>query len=465
MTNNTNTAPNTPANIIYRTTRVPLFPKQYEFLRDPKRENMYVGGIGAGKSVALCWALFIESSRPNNECILMRRTLKSLKSTTLPLLLSGANPILPRGGYVLNKGDMTIKINGGGIIYVLGLENVETIRSINAGGIFLDEAIEFDEEQYTELMMRLRNPNGTRRMWAVTNPSTPSHFLYKRFFTDTYKRLQKRKVVTAPSYENTLLPQDYLDDFNNLDDVTRKRMVEGQWLQRSGLVYPNFDRKVHVRKLEKTGYESYYFAIDYGQTHPSGLLLAGVSKGRVYILEEFCESDCSMTTLREKIKSVHERYPNCTLLYDPSAKVIANDLSQIGIFLKKANNDVPVGINRVRTNLNSIDGEPGILVDESCVNLIREFESYQYKAQSEAVLKINDDLCDCARYILNEIEDDKGSYIYPRMDHTDNESREDKADRIEKLKLYNQKSDTEAFLDELGVEGLQMPNEDFTDYK
>ena len=212
-------------NVIYRTTQVPLFPKQYEFLRDPKRENMYVGGIGAGKSVALCWALFIESSRPNNECILMRRTLKSLKSTTLPLLLSGANPILPRGGYVLNKGDMTIKINGGGIIYVLGLENVETIRSINAGGIFLDEAIEFDEEQYTELMMRLRNPNGTRRMWAVTNPSTPSHFLYKRFFTDTYKRLQKRKVVTAPSYENTLLPQDYLDDFNNLDDVTRKRMV------------------------------------------------------------------------------------------------------------------------------------------------------------------------------------------------------------------------------------------------
>ena len=433
---------------------VPLFRKQYEFISSPAKETFFVGGVGSGKTLALAWSLFMEASKPHNECILMRKTLKSLKSTTLPILLKGSNPVMPHGSYKLNKADNIIEVNGGGIIYCLGMEHVETIRSINAGGIFLDEAIEFTKEEYHELLMRLRNVNGSRIMRCVSNAADPSHFLYKHFFVERMKNgdaFKSRKVITASSFENSLLPSDYIHDtLGNLDENTHKRMVEGRWIKYSGLVYPSFDRNVHVSELCKDGYEEYYLGIDWGQTHPTAILLIGYTKGIIYVLDELCKSDMGIQTIRNYIKDIKDRYSNITLLYDPSAKILFNDLANVGVYLKKANRDVPVGIGRVRSyfNYNTVHdvgkiGERGIFIDSGCVNLIRELECYQYKdvgkniGSSGAVKKENDDCLDSLRYVVNEIEDGRGSFIYPSFSGIEelDELKVDPLDGFEEIEM------------------------------
>ena len=68
----------------------------------------------------------------------------------------------------------------------------------------------------------------------------------------------------------------------------------------------------------------------------------------------------------------------------------------IGIQINKANNDVSVGLNRVRNKLSN----GTLFIHPSCENLIREIEGYQFKPGTEVVKKVGDDLCDCLRYIV-----------------------------------------------------------------
>jgi len=408
------------------TRTIQLLPKQYDFIHSTKREVLFSGGYGSSKTTSGCYAAFRQAVIPNNLVVIVRKTLTSLKRSTLLTLVGGTNPVLPRGSYNYIKSEGIIKINNGGAIYILGLDDETRIRSMNVGCIFVDEMTELTESEYMELFYRLRLDAGSRQIFSATNPAGPSHWAYKRFFME---KSNDREVITTSSLENTHLPQDYIDSLKQMEGTLYKRYVSGEWVALDDLVFSNFNREVHVKKIDKDEkYEEYFLGIDYGQTHPSALLLVGKTRDRLFVLEEYCKQDPSIDKLRELIRKVHERYPNCTLLYDPSAKILYNDLNNIGITLKKANNDVAVGINRIRTKLNVRNDSTDIVINSSCTNLIREFENYQYKPDSESVKKINDDCLDCLRYVTNEVEDLKAGFIYPQIynpDEGDDEQEDD----------------------------------------
>jgi PBSX family phage terminase large subunit len=379
----------------------------------PVYHNYVANGLihhNSGKSRILCYAAFREATKKHNEVLLIRKTLVSLKKSTLISLIGGPDPVLPKGCYNFNKGENTIEVVGGGVIHLMGMDEPTRIRSMNLGCVCVDEAIEFNEEEYLEFTYRMRNQYGNRQIYLATNPGAPNadSWIYKRFFID---KNDKREVITATSFENYHLPQDYFDSFNDLDPQRKKRMLEGQWVAFDNLVFPNFNRSKQVQPLLKTGFESYYFAIDWGQTHPCAMMLAGVTDGHIAVISEFVERDMLIDKVRAIIKSIYTRYNNLCLLYDPSAKMLQNDLANIGIELKKANNDVAVGINRVRNRLDN----GSLLINSDCTNFVRELENYQFKPGTEQVKKVGDDLCDCCRYIVNEIDDAQGGFIYPTM--------------------------------------------------
>jgi len=404
---------------------IKLLPKQLIFINSQAKEIMFSGGIGSGKSKILCYAAFREACKPNNEVLLIRKTLVSLKKSTLISLIGGADPVIPRGCYNLNKAENTIEINGGGIIYLMGMDEPTRIRSMNLGCVCIDEAIEFTEDEYLELTYRLRNQYGDRKIYLATNPGNPSpdNWLYKRFFINKNDR---QEVITATSFENRHLPQDFFDSFIGLDEQRKKRMLEGQWVAYDNLVFPNFNRNVQVKDIELKGYESYLMALDWGQSHPMALLVAGIRGPRINIIAEYCEKDMLIDKIRSIVKNVHDKHDNLTILYDPSAKIIYNDLINIGIQLTKANNDVSVGLNRVRNKLSN----GTLFIHPSCENLIREIEGYQFKPGTEVVKKVGDDLCDCLRYITNEVEDQEGQhnniFVLAASDYEQDADPEDK---------------------------------------
>jgi len=184
---------------------IQVFSKQLQFLSSTKKEVMYAGGLGGGKSRALAIALFKNAQVIGAKCLLIRKTSLSLKKpgNVLDVLMGSKNPVLIPNSYIHHKQDCVIKLNGGGEIYYCGMNNATRILSTEFSFIAIDEARELSEEEYLTLFYRLRSDIGSLQLVCATNPATPSHFLYKRYFLD---KSINREVITAKTYDNPFLP-------------------------------------------------------------------------------------------------------------------------------------------------------------------------------------------------------------------------------------------------------------------
>ena len=118
--------------------KVQLLPKQLLFMEDMHtRHLLYSGAFAAAKSRALCWKLFVRASRKGAVEFLCRKTLVSLKKSTLKTLLEPDGdlpPVLEPGTYTHNKSEGIIRINGGGQIMYFGLDDPNKLGSVNGTG-------------------------------------------------------------------------------------------------------------------------------------------------------------------------------------------------------------------------------------------------------------------------------------------------------------------------------------------
>ena len=140
--------------------KVEWTPKQSRFLLSDKREVLYSGAYGAGKTRALCYKILIHAIKPGNLVGMCRKTFASMKQTTLRTLLypdGQLPPVLPAGTYHHRLQDHLIEISGGGSIYYFGLDDPLKAGSLNLGACGIDEAVEIDEADYLMLIGRLRN--------------------------------------------------------------------------------------------------------------------------------------------------------------------------------------------------------------------------------------------------------------------------------------------------------------------
>lgn len=64
-----------------------LLPKQMEFVKAKEKQVLFSGGMGSGKSFAICCKLLQQALVPHSFNLLTRKTLSSLKSSTLRTLL------------------------------------------------------------------------------------------------------------------------------------------------------------------------------------------------------------------------------------------------------------------------------------------------------------------------------------------------------------------------------------------
>lgn len=386
---------------------IKLLPKQYEFINSTEKEVLACSGFGGGKSKVLCYALVKAASTPNNVVLLVRKTLTSLKKTTLLSLIGGIDPVLPDNSYKHNKAEGTITLNGAGVIIYTGLDDVMKIRSMNLGGIYLDEGSELTEEEYMELYYRLRLEHGSRQIFTATNPATPSHWMYKRFFQT---KNRKRKVITMSSLENHYLPLDYIQSLKDMEeqDITLyKRNVLGLWTSLENQVYDNFNRDIHVKRIKPQQFDQVYISCDFGYRDPFVILVLGRIGDRLFIIEEIYKKKMLMDDIKDAILDLNSRYDNPIVIYDPSSAILGGEIQNLGLKAIKANNEIRLGISRVRSRLSVRLDSPDLIISDTCLNTVTEFENYIYEKDTEKPLDLNNHCMDCVRYIVNYIDDQR----------------------------------------------------------
>jgi phage terminase large subunit len=394
-----------------KTVTVQLLAHQLKFLSSGAPEVLLSGSYGSGKTRALCFKSAQMATIPNNAVLLCRKTLNSLKKTTLRTLLEpdgNMPPVLPPGSYRHHKVDARIDLNGGGSIFYTGLDDPMKIRSFNVSTALCDEVIEFSETEYLELMGRLRITClgvGALQIMGATNPDSPSHWCYKRFFGAGKGR--DREAILSNVYDNPFLPELYVRSLEkNLVGAARSRYLLGQWRATENSPFPMLDRSVHVCVRDPSEARQWILGVDNGfSPDPSHAVLVGEVSGSSGLgLHVFAESVQLGRTQRECAQAWNALWSDLGpyAVVDPSAPSLVEEMSQAGfVDVEGADNAVDPGLDRIRTLL-AWDGEkePRLTFDPSCTETWKSFESAAYKPGTTRLVRFNLHGCDAARYAV-----------------------------------------------------------------
>jgi len=213
-------------------------PKQADFLLLNCKEALYGGAAGGGKSDALLMAALQYVMIPNYSAILFRRTYADL---ALPGALMDRSMEWLGGTDAHFDSQKHLWTFPSGATLAFGNMERERDRfryqSAEFQFVGFDELTQFTKTQYVYMFSRMRRLEGSPiplKMRSASNPGNIGHdWVKQRFLIEgkTYGRV----FIPAKLSENPYLDQQgYIDSLNELDPITRRQYLEGDWSARHG---------------------------------------------------------------------------------------------------------------------------------------------------------------------------------------------------------------------------------------
>ena len=354
-------------------------------------EILIEGPAGTGKSRAVLEKIYaLVGKYPNSRHLILRKFRASMTET---VLVTWEKIVLGGRHYVLNGAHRShrqsyVFANGAEVICG-GLDNAERIMSAEYDTVNLFEGTEADEEEWEQVLTRLRNNVMPYQQGIVDcNPGPPGHWLNMRGDRSMH-RLRSRHD------DNPSIKPQYLTLLAELTGVRRARYFLGKWVGSEGLIFDTFGLPDHVRPCaDKIG--RVVVGVDYGVRNPFAALRGVLDgDGVLWITAEQYGKELTEQPMIAAIKSVargHER-----VVIDPSAAGLKLAATGAGLSVKDADNSVLWGIDVARQRF--ADGR--CFVDPTCVNLIRELQGYEWadNDKKDVPVKENDHACDALRYL------------------------------------------------------------------
>lgn len=367
--------------------------KQEEFFKADARFIAYGGARGGGKS----WAVrkkaeLLALNYAGIRILILRRTYPELRENHIFPMIADL-----RGIAKYRESDHSITFpNGSRIIY--GYMDSERDALQYQGQeyhiVFLDEATQFTEYQYSILTACIRSADDLpKRMYLTCNPGGVGHAWVKRLFIDRdYRGAEKAEdyvFIKASVYDNTALmgnDRGYVEMLENLPPGLREAWLMGDWDVLEGRYFTEFDRDIHVIP-EKRYPQNWarYFAMDYGLDMLAGIWAVISPEGHMYVYREVYKSGLIISDAAKLILECTPTHENIIGWIAPpdlwnrrqdTGKSAAEIFGENGIPLVKASNDRVQGWLDLKEWLackkNEFgDKEPGLRIQENCRNLIR----------------------------------------------------------------------------------------------
>lgn len=298
------------------------FGSQQAFLDLDCFEALYGGAAGGGKSSALLMAALQYVDRPGYNALILRRTYRDL---ALPgAILDRAHSWLQNTDAHWNGIDKCWLFPSGAKLQFGYLDTeVDKFRyqGMEVQYVAFDELTQFHESQYTYLLSRLRRLQGSDiplRARAATNPGGIGHEWVKRRFVEEGTATE-RVFVPAKLQDNPFLDQvSYRTSLQNLDSITRRQLLDGEWIQdTSGLVYRYDDQRNGVNSLAQCKY-TYILGIDFGVVDHTAFTVVGWRDYDqvLYVHESFGGPGIIPSEAAEIVKKLSAKYDFTKIIGD-----------------------------------------------------------------------------------------------------------------------------------------------------
>ncbi len=365
---------------------IELYNKQYDFVSCQDRFTAMLGGIGSGKTFAGC-IKSLYYAKPKTLGLVVAPTYRMLHDATIRTFREVNEELIAD----YNKTNHEIVLRNGAEIFFRSADDPEKLHGINAHWAWIDEAGLAQKGTWEIVIGRLRAGGGAGPCWITTTPKGRNWLYEKRDMMTIFKA-----ATTDNPYVSQVFVQSLIDNYSG---QFLAQEVYGEFAQLEGLIYPDFNRNIHVKRLEKD-FNYYHLAIDEGYTNPAVILLIGYDEDkRRHICEEFYQrGKLQSDIITEAMRMAHGRRIE-DIAVDAAAAGLIAELRNNGLMARPKKGRVLDGIRAVQDLLKvQDDGLPRLTIDPSCVYTINEFESYIWKEAKDEPVKENDHAMDALRY-------------------------------------------------------------------
>lgn len=281
------------------------------------------------------------------------------------------------------------------------------VQGITLSGVLFDEVALMPKSFVDQAVARtLSEPEA--RYWFNCNPESAEHWFYKEWICNT--RQKKALHLHFTMQDNPILSPEQIADAERLyTGVFYNRYIKGLWCVAEGLIYPMFDKAVHVThhpELQPGG--DYYISCDYGTLNPTsaGLWYLQPDGHAIRLREYYYDGRKTKTprTDEEHYAALEQLAGDVagkvrSVIVDPSAASFIECIRRHGLFrVWQADNSVLNGIR----DTSSLLQMQYLHICDNCTDIIREFSLYRWdeSATEDRPIKENDHAMDDMRYFV-----------------------------------------------------------------
>ena len=390
---------------------------------------LLTGSVGGGKSTICAEKCHAFATKyPGSTVLILRKNREAMTNSTI---LFFERNVVGKSPHVVHKSSAhRFEYSNGSIVAYGGMADSkqrEQIRSIGQSGgldfVWMEEATAFTEEDYNEILGRMRGRAAPwRQIILSTNPGAPSHWIHQRLMLKG-----QASVHYSKASDNHHNPDDYAKTLEGITGVQRDRLVLGQWKQAEGAVYSDFDRALHM-------VEPFFIppqwrrirVVDFGYTNPFVCQWWAIDgDNRMYLYREIYRTKRIVADHAQQIKQLSQGERIEITICDHDAEDRAT-LEREGIDNIAAFKDISPGIEAIRSRLRRAnDGKPRLFIVSGALVEVdaelekskkpwstdQEFEVYAYpksiegKPTKDLPAKDYDHGMDAMRYAVAYIDD------------------------------------------------------------
>ena len=312
----------------------------------------------------------------------------------------------------VNKSNRTIHLPNGAVFLFKGMDDPEKIKSIKGlSDVVMEEASEFNQDDFTQLTLRLREPKHKKRqLFCMFNPVSKLNWTYKQWFDPKAKVNPERVSIHQSTYkDNHFLDADNIATIENLKQTNPayyKIYTLGEFATLDKLVFPTFiKRRLHPEEPQLRDLPD-LFGLDFGYSNdPSAFTHSKIDmkNKRFYVLEEYVKKGMLNNEIANAIKQMG--YTKEVITADAAEPKSIAELKRDGIYSIRPAKKGPDSIIQGIQFLQQFEW----IVDDRCVKTIEELENYTYKKDRKTGEYINEPVdaynhcIDSLRYGSSEI--------------------------------------------------------------
>lgn len=371
------------------------FPLLLDYTR---RYEVYYGGAGSGKSVFLAQKLIVKACKQKRKILVIRKVAATLKDSVFDLICTYLKKWQLYDRCNVNLTTYTITLPNGSVFLFKGLDDREKIKSItDITDIWCEEATELNEDDFTQLDLRLRALAPNLQMLVSFNPVSKVNWVYKKWFSeDAVINILTTMILKTTYKDNKFLPTEYieaLEEKARTNPTYYRIYALGEFCSLDKLVFNNW----RIETFDNAAINGELMCgLDFGYVNDISAFVASLlveDEKKIYIFKCWGDTNKTNNQLAEIIKALG--FSKSVIIADCAEQKSIAEIKSNGIQkikpCKKGKDSIIHGIQKLQ--------QYEIIVHPDCGGIITEFQNYAWKKDKKTDEYINEPIDEFNHYI------------------------------------------------------------------